>query len=474
MCTFVNPTTTVICEMATGGACAGRLLEPLSPSSATFNSLVVDYKDLSATQQHSATMLAGLAVNKTAMSRAPGRGRSFLLNPDGSRNRCLLHGINAAMGKEPSNANALVLAKCLLNIAAAVIRAFPGGKEDHFNKTVTAKITNCAVTLQCIRDVQTALSKVLAGKSEGLDHPATLLLTCLLFANIPLVITCSSPSPQGEDNVHYFATTAARPSGIPPIIGSIFYSGGVFGHYFVYFMEGGCMPPLKTVQHSENVTVRLLSCLNPARAAERVKTATAASVLSNLRVYHTPLDNASKGGSPISLHSSPQGGDSPKAGEGAQLPKAASLAQALDGAGTPSPGGAAASTAQPPAAPEEEQPPAAPAAKPPAPPAPAAEEPLPAAPAAAAEEPLPAAPKAPHPRAGGSGLNPGTHLGATSAAPPATPAVRSKLLPAASRSSSTPGRGSAMSPNPQPAQGLPPAAPFPLRTSSRIAGAKNF
>jgi len=377
------------------------------------------------------------------------------------------------MGKEPSNANALVLAKCLFNIAAAVIRAFPYGKEDHFNKTVTTKITNCAVTLQCIRDVQTALSKVLAGKSEGLDHPATLLLTCLLFANIPLVITCSAPSPQGDDNVHYFATTVARPSGIPPIIGSIFYSGGVFGHFFVYFMEGGCLPPLKTVQHSENVTVRLLSCLNPAKAAERVKTATAASVLSNLRVYYTPLDNASKGGSPISLHGSSQGGASPKGGEGAKSPEAANRAQALEKATPPSPGGAASPTAQPPVA---ELPPAA---EPP----PAVEPPPAAEPhAAPTEEPqLAAAASAapPHPRAsGGGGLDLGNLLATASAAPPATPAAGAQRVQArASRSSSTPGKASAMSPKPQPAKGPPPAAPSLLRTSARTAhgpkGGKN-
>ena len=131
------------------------------------------------------------------------------------------------------------------------------------------KITNCALSLQCIRDALAALTKVVEGKSGGLDHPAILLLTCILFSNIPIVFSCAAPSGTGRDTiVTYFTTTtkAKRPTTTEPIIGSLFYSGAAFGHYFAYFPGGG-----KLLRHQSSiVTSRITSCLDPLFAAGRV------------------------------------------------------------------------------------------------------------------------------------------------------------------------------------------------------------
>ena len=83
----------------------------------------------------------------------------------------------------------------------------------------------------------------------------------------------------------YFTTTtkAKRPTTTEPIIGSLFYSGAAFGHYFAYFPGGG-----KLLRHQSSiVTSRITSCLDPLFAAGRVD-AVDTKAVSNLNKYYKP------------------------------------------------------------------------------------------------------------------------------------------------------------------------------------------
>ena len=356
-CTVVNGHSTLICS-----TCSELVLDDINPRKPSPFFTIPKVHDLNDAQQRNLAILKNLPVNVDATSRASGRTNTLVLNPDGSKNLCLLHSITAALGKEPTSTNARILAQGLRNTASAVLKEFPS--EADFQTGVVNKITNCKVSTECIRETLQSLDKVLAGKSDGLDGPGTLLLTCLLFSNIPIVLSCATAYGSGEvGNVFYFtSTTNAKPPTVPiapPIIGSIFYSGAKFGHFFVYHMDGGCLPCSRTIHHSPNVTNRIISCINPSYAAKRVNSVNTELARSNLSKYYSPSDSSAEKEPPISINSSPAGnphteeGGPPAPPPPSPPPPAPNLAHALDGEGSNSP-----AAAEP--GPEQRAPPAPP------------------------------------------------------------------------------------------------------------------
>jgi hypothetical protein len=325
-CTFENPTTRAMCEMC--GGCP--FLEPLTwPKSEPY----VKKDPLNAQQAKSYAALQSQKVNGE-------RGPVRVLDPDGSKHLCLLHAANAALGLDMSDTNALALAKGLLHVADATIAMFPKGKESGFSG-ICEKITNCPVSVQCIRDERAALLKVLAGKSTGLGHPATLLLTCILFANIPLVLTCAAPCGEGDeasaDNVHYFVTTRVKPWAVPPIIGALFFSGKASGHYYVYFMKDGRLKA-KGIDHASNVPDRIRSCLAPTVSAGRLEIVAGEESISNLNDFYAKT--RTKDLTPVSLHCSSISPQSAQTRSGAATPTGAqrpltTITTALEEAGAP-------------------------------------------------------------------------------------------------------------------------------------------